>query len=310
MAHLAAAARAGAKSGGAKRRGSTYGGADHSGWNGDDRDADAQKARARELLSAEEKERKARKLTAVGHSREAEEEVDMASINRLETLKIQSSRWKTIGKHRAEIALMATLQTDTPPEPTDIAKDMAKKWQALAKASNRRPSLKPAPIDEQSMLVTRMMRDIEETAPLSVADAHEEALTSDRLVDKPKSDKEVIGHTARGLDRYRLPRRSVSGHQTSVFMIHPEHPQKVKFDMLVGALIVFSVLAVPFRLGFRVEDSSSLILMDIIIDSIFGVDIIATFRTAYFDDDLVRRPHRERATSSIPSHPRSCYWNT
>jgi len=55
----------------------------------------------------------------------------------------------------------------------------------------------------------------------------------------------------------------------------------------VGALILYSVVSVPFRIGFRVEDSPASVISDIAIDSIFGVDILATFRTAYFDDELV-----------------------
>ena len=34
-------------------------------------------------------------------------------------------------------------------------------------------------------------------------------------------------------------------------------------------------------------DDSQLLVSDMIIDSLFGLDILATFRTAYFDDELV-----------------------
>jgi hypothetical protein len=83
-----------------------------------------------------------------------------------------------------------------------------------------------------------------------------------------------------------LPVISVTGYTTPYFMVHPSNPWKIKFDIVVGILIIYSVLAVPFRLGFRVEDNESLFWSDVVIDSLFGVDIIATFRTAFYDDDL------------------------
>ena len=86
---------------------------------------------------------------------------------------------------------------------------------------------------------------------------------------------------------FTLPMESVTGYATPRFLIHPMHPLKVKFDILVALLIIFSVLAVPFRLGFRVVDTASLQILDACIDSLFGIDILLAFRTAYFDEELV-----------------------
>lgn len=52
---------------------------------------------------------------------------------------------------------------------------------------------------------------------------------------------------------------------------------------------VCSVIAVPFRVGFDVQDNFGFFLSDIIVDSLFGVDCILTFRTAFFDERLVRQ---------------------
>jgi hypothetical protein len=46
-------------------------------------------------------------------------------------------------------------------------------------------------------------------------------------------------------------------------------------------------MAVPFRMGFDVVDEFGIVLSDVFIDSLFGIDCILTFRTAYFNDRLV-----------------------
>ena len=55
---------------------------------------------------------------------------------------------------------------------------------------------------------------------------------------------------------------------------------------MIGALIIYSVLAIPFRMGFRVKDTPALAVSDAVIDSLFGVDIALTFRTAVFVEEL------------------------
>lgn len=58
-----------------------------------------------------------------------------------------------------------------------------------------------------------------------------------------------------------------------------------------AALILYSVMAVPFRLGFRVIDTPVLFWSDAFIDLLFGIDIVATFCTAFYDDNLVNYEH-------------------
>jgi hypothetical protein len=84
----------------------------------------------------------------------------------------------------------------------------------------------------------------------------------------------------------QLPITSVTGYRTPYFIVHPNRPWKIYFDLWIGALIVFSVFSVPFRIGFGVEDNDGLFWSDAVIDSFFGLDIILTFRTAYFDEDM------------------------
>ena len=68
-------------------------------------------------------------------------------------------------------------------------------------------------------------------------------------------------------------------------VIVPDLPAKVKWDMFIGALIVFSVIAVPYRLGFDVPGTDSTDVQDLIIDMLFWTDLLLSFRSAYEDSD-------------------------
>jgi len=108
----------------------------------------------------------------------------------------------------------------------------------------------------------------------------------------PASDPPVdLEAAAAARDRaalWTLPDRSVTGHPTPrYFMIHPSNPFKLYFDVFVAGLIVYSVLAVPFAIAFGDDEfAENLKASDSVIDGCFGVDIIITFRTAYFNELL------------------------
>ena len=68
-------------------------------------------------------------------------------------------------------------------------------------------------------------------------------------------------------------------------LIFPEHRHKMKWDLLVGVLIIFSVVTVPIRLGFDLPNNDLLWLWtDWSVDALFLLDIFINFRTCYFDD--------------------------
>ncbi|GMI34227.1 hypothetical protein TeGR_g10147 [Tetraparma gracilis] len=76
-------------------------------------------------------------------------------------------------------------------------------------------------------------------------------------------------------------------------IIVPDFPMKVKWDMFIGALIVFSVIVVPYRLGFDVPPTSTTDVQDLVIDMLFWMDLFISFRSAYEDaenDILVTVP--------------------
>ena len=66
-------------------------------------------------------------------------------------------------------------------------------------------------------------------------------------------------------------------------LVHPQDPWKVWFDILVGALILFSLIVVPYRIGFQVDTNDLIFASDLVIDFIFLCDVILQFNTAYTD---------------------------
>ena len=66
-------------------------------------------------------------------------------------------------------------------------------------------------------------------------------------------------------------------------LIHPESGFKVAWDIVISLFIVYSCLSVPFRIGFNEEAVGFFKGLDILVDISFGLDILFSFRTAYYD---------------------------
>lgn len=66
-------------------------------------------------------------------------------------------------------------------------------------------------------------------------------------------------------------------------LIHPQDNWKVAFDIMIGALILFSLIIVPYRIGFQIETNKTIFVTDIVIDSMFLIDVALRFNTAYID---------------------------
>lgn len=68
------------------------------------------------------------------------------------------------------------------------------------------------------------------------------------------------------------------------WLVHPYGKVKVKWDLMVAVLIVYSTLSVPFRIGF--EETAGLfgMVVDAVVDVGFTLDIALSFRTAFLDE--------------------------
>jgi len=67
------------------------------------------------------------------------------------------------------------------------------------------------------------------------------------------------------------------------YLIHPQDSWKVVFDIMIGALILFSLVIVPYRIGFQIDTTKAVFISDIVIDFLFLADVVLRFNTAYID---------------------------
>lgn len=67
------------------------------------------------------------------------------------------------------------------------------------------------------------------------------------------------------------------------YVIHPRNKYKVRWDLFTGSLIIFSVLYVPWDVAFDIEMNSAFEVFSLIVDIIFMIDILITFRTGFYD---------------------------
>ena len=72
-------------------------------------------------------------------------------------------------------------------------------------------------------------------------------------------------------------------------VVNPNNHWKVKWDILLGGLIFYSVIVIPLRIGFDLTLTDDVEKSDILIDCFFGMDIIVSFDTAFLgpDDEFV-----------------------
>eukprot|EP00441_Pelagodinium_beii_P037253 CAMPEP_0197645090 /NCGR_PEP_ID=MMETSP1338-20131121/17851_1 /TAXON_ID=43686 ORGANISM="Pelagodinium beii, Strain RCC1491" /NCGR_SAMPLE_ID=MMETSP1338 /ASSEMBLY_ACC=CAM_ASM_000754 /LENGTH=1465 /DNA_ID=CAMNT_0043218587 /DNA_START=123 /DNA_END=4516 /DNA_ORIENTATION=+ len=136
------------------------------------------------------------------------------------------------------------------------------------------------------MLQIAATRDAEETgqARSSFADPSGSSammvnVQSDAIPRKPRLDH---GYTTSGTQFFSgPPEREV---ENGKIIIDPASPRKVAWDVVVSGMIIYSVLVVPFRIGFGVEAEGAVKVLDIIMDVFFFIDIILTFLTGYLDE--------------------------
>merc|ERR1711871_386083 len=102
------------------------------------------------------------------------------------------------------------------------------------------------------------------------------------LLDDDEELKKRLGKFARGWGKIEEAEESNS----ELFarrVIPPSAPNKVKWDLWLAFLILYSVMTVPYRLGFNdpAPEMSFFWWFDWVVDVFFVLDMCAAFRTAY-----------------------------
>eukprot|EP00441_Pelagodinium_beii_P046607 CAMPEP_0197622410 /NCGR_PEP_ID=MMETSP1338-20131121/2738_1 /TAXON_ID=43686 ORGANISM="Pelagodinium beii, Strain RCC1491" /NCGR_SAMPLE_ID=MMETSP1338 /ASSEMBLY_ACC=CAM_ASM_000754 /LENGTH=1330 /DNA_ID=CAMNT_0043192143 /DNA_START=124 /DNA_END=4116 /DNA_ORIENTATION=- len=69
------------------------------------------------------------------------------------------------------------------------------------------------------------------------------------------------------------------------WIILPTDWRKLWWDMFVGALIVYSVLLIPWRISFDIQTEIAGTIVDVFVDIMFACDMVFNFRTALIDND-------------------------
>jgi CRP-like cAMP-binding protein len=71
-------------------------------------------------------------------------------------------------------------------------------------------------------------------------------------------------------------------------LLHPESGKKIIWDMVVGLMIMYSVVMVPYQIAFSTEAKGGGLVVEVIIDICFGIDMFGAFNTAYFTQTVNR----------------------
>lgn len=64
-------------------------------------------------------------------------------------------------------------------------------------------------------------------------------------------------------------------------MIHPGHPAKHIWDIVIGLLLIYTALVAPVRIAFEDDTPLAWFVIDLIVDTVFLIDILLTFFTGY-----------------------------
>lgn len=71
---------------------------------------------------------------------------------------------------------------------------------------------------------------------------------------------------------------------TPFTLLHPHSVFKVRWDMVLTVLILYSVCVIPFRIGFDEEATGGVLVFDICIDVFFGIDILVNLYSGIYDE--------------------------
>ena len=70
-------------------------------------------------------------------------------------------------------------------------------------------------------------------------------------------------------------------------MIYPNSKLKSLWDNLITAALLFTCCVTPYRIAFVQEEPREWIILNLIIDSLFAVDIFCCFISAYYTEEFV-----------------------
>ena len=85
------------------------------------------------------------------------------------------------------------------------------------------------------------------------------------------------------------------------FVFYPEDRFKSYWDLFITLILLISCLITPWRIAFgELEEPMGWFIANVVVDSLFGIDILVIFNSAYYDDEyLIIDDHKAIASSYI-----------
>ncbi|CAM9240666.1 unnamed protein product, partial [Ectocarpus fasciculatus] len=68
------------------------------------------------------------------------------------------------------------------------------------------------------------------------------------------------------------------------YVVPPTLDTKIKWDLAIGVIIVYSIIVIPVQVGFNSSSSDEIFWFEKTLDFMFFVDMVISFRTGYNDD--------------------------
>ena len=125
------------------------------------------------------------------------------------------------------------------------------------------------------------------TPPMPQSNSSTEATDEASLSEKSSTLEKAVRRPSGGVADEQLELLPPGDDSRKAFadrlIIDPGHPFKVKWDLLIGFLIIYSIIAIPYTLCFDVPQNAFLDVQDIIFYIFFTMDIFIAFRTAFED---------------------------
>ena len=79
--------------------------------------------------------------------------------------------------------------------------------------------------------------------------------------------------------------------QESRYVFHPEGKFKQNWNIVILLGSLYTILTAPYQMAFSDTEMNSLTIVEIVIDSLFTLDIIISFFTGYYDDKSSVEPN-------------------
>lgn len=85
-------------------------------------------------------------------------------------------------------------------------------------------------------------------------------------------------------------------------LLYPEDRAKMHWDLLITLVLVVSCMTTPYRIAFgEVDEPLGWDVLSVVIDSLFLIDIIVIFNSAYYDEEFVIVENRKKIAKAYLS---------